>query len=160
MEERDMDPIDVVRAVLADPTNMERVAPLVSDDFVYVSLNYDNPDLQKIMPWCGTNSGVESFVENFRRVQHFWQVEKFDLGDVFASGERVAVFGRFVYTSTKLKKRVVTPMAIFAKVVDGKLTYFQFMEDTFATSASFRSGGQWSFASDPEGGEVTVPDQA
>lgn len=153
-----MEPIDVVKAVLADPTNMEHVAPLVADDFVYVSLNYDNPDLRKLMPWCGTNSGVESFVANFRRVQHYWQVEEFDLGDVFASGERVAIFGRFTYTSTKLQQRVVTPMAIFAKVVDGKLTYFQFMEDTFATSASFRSGGQWTFASDPEGGEVAVPD--
>lgn len=155
-----MEPIEVVRAVLADPTNMENVAPLVSDDFVYVSLNYDNPDLEKLMPWCGTHRGVESLVATFKRVQHYWQVEEFDLGDIFASGEKVAIFGRFTYRSTKLGKRVVTPMAIFSKVVDGKLTYMQFMEDTFATSASFRSGGQWTFASDPEGGEVVVPEMS
>jgi uncharacterized protein len=32
----------------------------------------------------------------------------------------------------------------------------QFMEDTFATGASFRSGGEWIFHSDPEGTEVTI----
>jgi hypothetical protein len=37
-------------------------------------------------------------------------------------------------------KLVTTPFAVFAKVVDGKCTYLQFMEDTFATGASFRSG--------------------
>jgi hypothetical protein len=30
------------------------------------------------------------------------------------------------------------------------------MEDTFATGASFRSGGQWKFRGDPDGGEVVV----
>jgi hypothetical protein len=32
----------------------------------------------------------------------------------------------------------------------------QFMEDAFATSASFRSGGKWIFRSDPNGAEVTI----
>jgi hypothetical protein len=32
----------------------------------------------------------------------------------------------------------------------------QFMEDTFATAASFRSGGSWKFQSDPLGGEVEI----
>lgn len=154
-----MDPIEVVRAVLADPTSMEHVAPLVADDFTYVSLNYDNADLKKLMPWCGTGHGVASLVKTFTDVQSFWKVVEFDLGDVFASGERVAVFGRFVYESTVLGKRVTTPMAIFSKVVDGKLTFMQFMEDTFATSASFRNGGRWTFTSDPAGGQVAVPDE-
>jgi NAD(P)-dependent dehydrogenase (short-subunit alcohol dehydrogenase family) len=46
--------------------------------------------------------------------------------------------------------------AIFAKVSGGKCSYMQFMEDTFATGASFRSGGTWTFRSDPAGGEVTI----
>ena len=29
------------------------------------------------------------------------------------------------------------------------MTYMQFMEDTFATASSFRSGGTWKFQSDP-----------
>ena len=84
-------------------------------------------------------------------------MDEFDLGDVFGSGENVAVFGSFTYTSTVLGKQVHTPMAIFCKVTDGLITYMQFMEDTFATSASFRSAGSWTFHSDPHGAEVSVP---
>jgi hypothetical protein len=39
---------------------------------------------------------------------------------------------------------------------DGRLTFMQFMEDTFATAMSFRTRGVWHFESDPDGGEVTV----
>ena len=35
------------------------------------------------------------------------------------------------------------PFSIFAKVVDGKVTFVQFLEDTYATAASFREGGSW-----------------
>ena len=66
------------------------------------------------------------------------------------------MFGRFTYTSTRLKKSVTTPFAIYCKVQSGKVTYMQFMEDTFATAASFRSGGAWTFQSDPRGGEVEI----
>jgi hypothetical protein len=41
-------------------------------------------------------------------------------------------------------------------VRDGKITYMQFMEDTFCTASSFRSGGTWKFQSDPHGGEVEI----
>jgi ketosteroid isomerase-like protein len=37
-------------------------------------------------------------------------------------------------------KTVTTSFAIFCKVQDGNITYMQFMEDTFATAASFPSG--------------------
>jgi hypothetical protein len=32
----------------------------------------------------------------------------------------------------------------------------QFMEDTFATGASFRSAGKWTFRSNPNGEEVAI----
>jgi uncharacterized protein len=66
------------------------------------------------------------------------------------------VFGRFTFTSTKLRKTVTTPFAIFCKLKDGSVNYMQFMEGTFCTASSFRSGGTWRFQSDPSGGEVEV----
>jgi hypothetical protein len=66
------------------------------------------------------------------------------------------MFGRFTYRSQVLDKPVTSPFAVFAKVTDGRCHYLQFMEDTFATSASFRSGGTWKFRSDPDGREVVV----
>jgi hypothetical protein len=49
-----------------------------------------------------------------------------------------------------------SPFAVFAKVADGRCRYLQFMEDTFATGASFRSGGSWKFRSDPDGKDVVI----
>jgi uncharacterized protein len=149
-------PVDVVVSILRDPRNLERVRPLVGDRFTYVSLNYENRDLKKIMPWCGSSQGVESLVKTFVDVGRFWRVDNFSIESSFGEGENVAVFGRFTYTSTALSKRVTSPFAVFAKVRDGRCTYMQFMEDTFATGQSFRSGGAWTFQSDPDGEEVTI----
>jgi uncharacterized protein len=151
-----LEPKDVVARILENPRDIEHVKPLVSDDFTYVSLNYNDPDLKRIMPWCGTSRGVESLVKTFVDVGRFWRVDDFSVEAVIGDGEHVAVFGRFTYTSTVMSKTVTSPFAVYAKVANGKCSYMQFMEDTFATGASFRSGGAWTFRSDPDGGEVTI----
>src|ERR1700730_4493505 len=56
----------------------------------------------------------------------------------------------------KLGKQTTSPFSILPKVKNAKVTYMQYMEDTFATGSTFRSGGSWKFQSDPEGGEVQV----
>jgi hypothetical protein len=66
------------------------------------------------------------------------------------------MFGRFTYISIVLSKTVTSPFAVFAKVAGGRCTYLQFMEDTFATAASFRCGGAWTVRSDPGGREITI----
>jgi uncharacterized protein len=66
------------------------------------------------------------------------------------------VFGRFTYTSTVMSKSVTSSFAVFAKDRDWRCAYMQFMEDTFATGASFRSGRSWTFCSNPDGDEVSI----
>ncbi len=148
--------LEIARKLLANTSNPEVIKNLCSPDVRYVSLNYDNPDLHKIMPWCGTGHGAEAIIKTFHDVGSFWQVDSFTPEDIFGEQDRVAVFGRFTYTSTKLHKTVTTPFSIFFKLKDGLITYMQFMEDTFCTASSFRSGGQWTFESDPDGGEVVI----
>ena len=147
---------EVLAAILENPTDLEHVRSLVTDDLTYVSLNYDNPDLRSIMPWCGTHehAGPESVVRTFVDVARYWEMLSFDPEAVFGSGEYAAMFGRFSYQSTVMGKGVTTPFAVFAKVREGRCYYLQFMEDTLATSASFKGGGQWTFRSNPDGGEV------
>jgi uncharacterized protein len=151
-----LSPIEVVSSILNNPRSLDHVKRLVSEDFTYVSLNYEDKDLKKIMPWCGTSRGAESLVKTFVDVEKFWRVDDFTMDAMFGQDENVAVFGRFTYTSTVLANQVTSPFAVLAKVSKGRCTYMQFMEDTFATGASFRSGGVWHFRSDPEGGEITI----
>lgn len=147
---------EVLARIINDPTNIENVRSLVIDDVTYVSLNYDNPDLKTVMPWAGTSRGAESIVRTFVEVGRYWEKKAFEIDALFGSGQNAAMFGRFTYRSNALSRTVTSPFAVFAKVVDEKCTYLQFMEDTFATGASFRSGGRWTFRSNPDGEEVTV----
>jgi uncharacterized protein len=150
-------PVDIVRRVLSDPTNPAVVNDLVAEDSVYVSLNYQDDDLKKIMPWAGTGHGRDALRKTFSDVARYWQIEGFDLGDVFGDDSgKVAIFGRMKYRSKILGKTVVSPFAVCARVADGKIVYAQFMEDTFATARSFRSSGTWTIKSDSEGHAIEV----
>ncbi len=148
---------EVLAAILKRPTDLDHVRSLVTEDVTYVSLNYDNPDLTRIMPWCGSHNGAgpASIVQTFIQVRRYWDSVAFEPEAVFGSGEYAAMFGRFTYRSVVMSKLVTSPFAVFAKVKEARCYYLQFMEDTLATSNSFRSGGSWTFRSDPNGEEVT-----
>ena len=146
----------VVRALLDDPTNSDVVHRLVASDATYVSLDFDNPGLERIMPWAGTSTGPQAVLDTYARVKRFWRSEAFEIAELFGDGERVAVFGRFTYRSVTLGKAVTSPFAILAKVEGGRIAFMRFMEDTFGTAATFRSGGSVTHRSDPDGGEVVV----
>ena len=114
------DPLDVVRSILAAPTDFERVSRLGAENATYVSVSFDNPDLKKLMPWAGIGHGARSIVDTFLKVGRCWRKNAFEITDAFASGANVAVFGRFTYTSTKIGITVTTPFAILAKVAEGE----------------------------------------
>ena len=149
-------PIETVKAFLTGRTDLAQINELCAPDITYVSLNYENPDLKKSMPWCGTSHGPKAIFDVFTQVGQYWAVDDFTPQATFSDGEHVAVFGSMTLTSTVLGKTVTTPFAVWCRVVKGRIQYMQFMEDTFATSSSFRSGGAWTFRSNPAGGEVTA----
>jgi ketosteroid isomerase-like protein len=72
-----------------------------------------------------------------------WENQAFNVTTMFGSDENVAVFGDFRYKSNSLGKVVSSPFSILVKVVDGQVTYLQFLEDSYATAASFRKDGTW-----------------
>jgi ketosteroid isomerase-like protein len=148
--------VEVMKAILDNPYDIENVRAHTTPDVTYISLNYDNPELKRVMPWCGTAKGPEAIVKTFVDVGRFWSVEAFEPRATFGDGENAAMFGSFTYRSAVLGKRVTSPFAVFARVTDGKCTYLQFMEDTLATTESFRSGGAWTIHSDPEGSEISI----
>jgi ketosteroid isomerase-like protein len=126
------------------PDKVEAAAKrLVAPDATYVSLNFNNPELKKIEPWTGTAKGPSAYSSTFMRVANYWKIEDFTVTDKFASGEDVAIFGKFTYRSVVVGTVFTSPFSIHAKVRDGKMTYFQFMEDTYASASSFRKSGSW-----------------
>jgi len=104
----------------------------------------------------GTKRGRQAFIENFSGVSTRWTNTAFDITDRLAAPGKAALFGSFMLVSTKLGQSVTSPFAVLAHVQDGEITYFQYMEDTFATARSFRSSGTWTIEADPAGPVIQV----
>ncbi|MGO3125535.1 MAG: nuclear transport factor 2 family protein [Advenella sp.] len=149
----------VVMEFLANtaPDKVEAAAQrLAAPDATYVSLNFDNPELKKILPWTGTNKGPQAFSRLFLQLADYWKTEDFTVTDKIASGEDVAIFGKFTYRSIAVDRVFTSPFSVHAKVRDGKMIYFQFMEDTYASASSFRQSGSWTVKTSEDAGPFKV----
>ena len=142
-------PIETVGEWLQNLLDPDVVNRVVAPDATYVSLNTDNPELKKIMPWTGTSKGPQAFLENLGMMFTRWENQAFNVNTMFGSDENVAVFGDFRYKSHSLGKVVSSPFSILVKVVNGQVTFLQFQEDSYATAASFRKDGAWTVQTEP-----------
>jgi uncharacterized protein len=149
-------PLELVQKLLSNPTSIEHVRGLTTENVTYVSLNFDNPELRKVLPWAGTNRGPQSIVDVFNGIGRVWETKAFEVRDVIADENNVAMFGSFTYKTRTLGKEITSPFALLAKVTGDKISYIQFMEDTFGTASSFRAAGTWHFRGVATGGDVDV----
>ena len=151
------DNVELVKELLLGALDPEVVNRIVDPKATYVSLTYDNPELTTVMPWAGTHKdGPAGILSTFQRLNTFWKIENLQIEDAFGADDKVALFGRFTTHSIRLNKSFTSPFAFFCKLQNGHVTYMQYMEDTFGTGSTFRSGGAWTFMGDPAGGEVVV----
>jgi hypothetical protein len=149
-------PIEIVGEWLQNLLDPEVVNRVVAPGATYVSLNSDNPELNKIMPWAGISHGPQAFLDNLGMMFTRWENQGFNVTTMFESGENVAVFGDFRYRSLSLGKVVTSPFAILVKVVDGQVTFLQFLEDSYATAASFRKEGSWTVQTEADAAPFEV----
>jgi ketosteroid isomerase-like protein len=149
-------PLELLQTLLSNPTDIEHVRGLTTEDVTYVSLNFDNPELHKVLPWAGTNRSPQSIVDAFNGMGRVWETKAFEIRDVIADEQGVAMFGSFTYKTRTLGKEITSPFALLAKVTGDKISYIQFLEDTFGTASSFRAAGTWRFRGVATGDDVSV----
>ena len=63
---------------------------------------------------------------------------------------------RLTYRSTTTGKEITSPFGLLARFEGDKVAYVQFLEDSYGTAGSFKTGGTARFHSDPSGKEVEV----
>jgi ketosteroid isomerase-like protein len=129
-------PAQVLQTLLANPLDLANVRSVTNPDVTYVSLNEDNPELKRYLPWTGTNRGPESIVRTFEGIGRAWETKAFEVRDVIEHGDNVAMFGSFTYRGRESGKEITSPFSLLAKLRDGKIQYIQFLEDTFGTSGT------------------------
>ena len=146
----------VLQEVLQNTTNLTVLKQLMTPDATYVSLNFDNPELKKVMPWTGTHKGPQALPEVFGAIQRYWKTLDFKVIDTVEQGSRVAFFGSFTYKSNVTGREITSPFALLARFDGDKVAHVQFLEDSYGTAGSFKTGGTTRFHSDPSGKEVEV----
>jgi ketosteroid isomerase-like protein len=108
------------------------------------------------MPWTGTHKGPQALSDVFGVIQRFWKTLDFKVTDTIEQGGRVALFGSFTYKSNATGKEITSPFSLLARFEGDKVAYVQFLEDSYGTAGSFKTGGTTRFHSDPAGKEVEV----
>jgi uncharacterized protein len=88
-------PIEVVGQWLQNLLDPEVVNRLVAPDATYVSLNTEDAELSRIMPWAGTSRGPQAVFGNLSAMFTRWDNQRFNATTMFAADENVAVFGDF-----------------------------------------------------------------
>jgi hypothetical protein len=125
---------DVLQQLLQNATNPEVVKQLMIPEVTYVSLNFDNPDLKKVLPWAGTHKGPLSVSDTFKGVMTFWKTLDLKVTDTIEQDNRVAFFGRFTYKSNTTGTEITSPFSLFARFDGDKVAYLQFLEDSYGTA--------------------------
>jgi ketosteroid isomerase-like protein len=114
--------------------DMEGMSPLMADDMVWQ--NEGDPDL----PWIGTWEGKETIFGFLGTFSQNVQVAHWENQDAFASGDTVAVFGRMklLLTGSGAETEEFT-FALRAKVRDGQVVMWNWLEDSYAVSQAFHA---------------------
>ncbi len=146
----------LLQEVLQNTTNLKVLRQLMKPDVTYVSLSFDNPELKKVMPWTGTHKGPQALADVFVAIQSFWKTLDFKVTDAIEQGSRVALFGSFTYKSNVTGKEITSPFGLLACFDGDKVAYVQFLEDSYGTAGSFKTGRATRYHSDPSGKEVAV----
>jgi hypothetical protein len=142
-----MTPVEVVNRLLSNPLDIDNVRSLTTPNVNYVSLNKSHPDLTRILPWAGDHHGPDEIVKTFQGIYTMWEPVGFEVKAAFGQGEDVAVFGEFSYRSKEVGKTVTSPFGIHVKVVNEKIAYVLFLEDTLITTSSVQTGGEATYKS-------------
>jgi uncharacterized protein len=144
----------VLQELLQNTSNLKVLRQFMTPDATYVSLNFDNPELKKVLPWTGTHKGPQALSDVFAAIHRFWKTLDFKVTDSIERGGRVALFGSLTYKSNTTGKEITSPFGLLAWFEGDKVVYIQFLEDSYGTAGSFKTGGATRFHSDPSGKEV------
>jgi ketosteroid isomerase-like protein len=104
----------------------------------------------------GHSQGPQELFDVFAAIQRYWKTLDFKVTDSIEQGSCVAFFGSFTYKSNVTGKEITSPFSLLARFEGDKVTYVQFLEDSYGTAGSFKTGGATRFHSDPSGKEVEI----
>lgn len=104
--------------------------------FVAADAVLENP-LPEPIPFGGRFEGRHGFAAYLQAILSGLEIEKFDVDEVFAEGERVVVFGRETSRVRSTGKRYTMSWVHVLTVRSGRIQHLREYNDTAAMAAAF-----------------------
>ena len=112
--------------------DMDGLSALMADDMVW------HNEGDKSLPWIGNWEGKDAVLGFLQVYSENLQTLAWDTEDSFASGDTAAFFGTMNAKLTKSGKETGTfTFALRVKVADGKVTLWNWFEDSYAISQAY-----------------------
>ena len=96
----------------------------------------DNP-LPPSIPFGGQYKGHQGFAAYAQDIHSGIQIEKFDIDEIFAAGDRVAVLGRETSRSRKTSKTYTMSWVHILTVRGGRIQHLREYNDTSEMASAF-----------------------
>jgi len=112
--------------------DMDQMSALMHDEMVWQNGG------DKSVPWIGPWTGKDEIFAFLATFSSNWETTLWENEDIIASGDTVAVFGSMNGKMTGSGKEIGEfVFALRAKVRDGKVVLWNWVEDSFAVSQAF-----------------------
>ncbi|PXA94703.1 ketosteroid isomerase [Nostoc sp. 3335mG] len=128
--------IDIARTLLegiGQGRAPDEIAAPFADDLVFEVQGDANA-----MPWIGQRTGRRAIADFLRDLRALTEPLSFDIDDILASDDRVAIVGALQTRIRATGKVMASQFAIVLTIADGVVTRFQMLEDSFALSHAAR----------------------
>jgi ketosteroid isomerase-like protein len=110
-----------------------QIAAAFAEDLVF-----EIPGDDGVLPWIGRKTGRAAVADFIRDTRALTEPVAFDVDDILASDGRAAIIGSLQTRVKATGKIIATHFAIVLTIVDGTITRFQMLEDSFDVSKSAR----------------------
>jgi hypothetical protein len=91
------------------------------------------------LPWIGRRTGRQAIADFIRDVRSLTEPVTFDVEDILASENRVAIIGALQTRIKATSKMIATQFAIILTITSDVVTRFQMLEDSFGVSKAART---------------------
>jgi ketosteroid isomerase-like protein len=91
------------------------------------------------LPWIGRKTGRQAIVEFVRDSRDMLERLKFEVHGVLTDADQAVIIGELLSRVKATGKVIDTSFALILTIAGGKITRFQMLEDSFATSAAARA---------------------
>ena len=107
----------------------EIVAAFFADD-----LEFEVPGFIGALPWIGRRKGNAAVADFVRDSARLMDRMKFEVQDILANDSKVVILGELASKLKANSKVIETAFALVLTIVNGKISHFRMLEDSFAVS--------------------------